>query len=89
MATVVARQPTEIKVHDRTGLRASLIALAIVLAVTSTVALVLEPPEPFYYDSGGYWALGSFFTVHGHFCYSNSTAPYVDISYRSFTTVWT
>jgi hypothetical protein len=75
MATVVAHQPTEIKMHDHTGLRDPLIALAIALAVTSTVALVLEPPEPFYYDSGGYWTLGNFFTVHGHFSLLNFDSP--------------
>lgn len=75
MATVVTRQPAEIKIHDRPGLRSPLIALTIALGVTLAVALAFEPPEPFYYDSGGYWALGEFFTVHGHFSLLNFDSP--------------
>ncbi len=39
------------------------------------VVAVLQSPEPFYYDSGSYWALGQSFTAHGHFSLLNFESP--------------
>lgn len=39
------------------------------------VYTLLEPPKPFYWDSGGYWSLGESFTKDGHFSLLSFNSP--------------
>lgn len=50
------------------------LAFGAAFAVALLVGL-LQSPEPFFYDSGGYWQLGETFTSHGHFSLLNFNSP--------------
>lgn len=52
----------------------ALAALAISFA-GMLLFVLLQGPKPFYYDAANYWALGSSFTVHGHFSLLNYSSP--------------
>jgi hypothetical protein len=56
------------------GYRIARVAFAWGFAAALIVALV-EGPKFFYYDSGGYWALGGTFFRHGHFSLLNFADP--------------
>jgi hypothetical protein len=53
---------------------AQITAFAVALAGALAVALA-QGPKHFYYDSGGYWALGETFFSHGHFSLTNFDSP--------------
>ena len=56
------------------GHRIARVAFAWGFAAALIVALV-EGPKFFYYDSGGYWSLGSTFFLNGHFSVLNFANP--------------
>jgi hypothetical protein len=54
--------------------RSTLLALAIALVGTLAVAM-LQGEKTFFTDAGGYWGLGTTFTVNGHFSLLNFHDP--------------
>ncbi len=52
----------------------TVLAFGVAFAGTLAVAM-LQGEKPFYGDSGGYWSLGTMFTVHGHFSLLNFNSP--------------